>query len=394
MSRKLQEGVIQGVCQLMSETEVPELFSLWGGVVSVSAALGRNCFIDQGHFTVYPNIYVVLVAGSAQCRKSTIINTIEDLIRALETPVNMLSQKSTPEALIGALSGSIDDKSAKVVSLATGVAVVDELSTLIDKNSFNSGMISILTKLYDCKDFDYRTRGRGLETIRNPCLTIFGGSTIHWIKESIPVVSIGGGFTARIVFVFQDEKKQYVPWPKRNQETLELFDDIVHDLNHIHDHLRGRFAVTSDAIDLYSNEYISFSEKSDLFADPNMSGYAGRRHAIVLKLAMCYSASIKDSREIDEIDMARAITTLASAEERMRKVLSAINSQECGDLSEELVKFIFRKKRVSRTDLIRQYRNRLTGRELDVLLTDLLDARYLTQETEKGVLVYVWTGGK
>jgi len=92
--------------------------------------------------------------------------------------------------------------------------------------------------------------------------------------------------------------------------------------------------------------------------------------------------------------MARAITTLASAEERMRKVLSAINSQECGDLSEELVKFIFRKKRVSRTDLIRQYRNRLTGRELDVLLTDLLDARYLTQETEKGVLVYVWTGGK
>jgi hypothetical protein len=208
----------------MEETEVPQIFSLWGGISAVSAALGRDCFIDQGHFTVYPNLYIVLAAGSAKCRKSTIITVVKQLLDAIEPPIHTLSQKSTPEALIGALCGMEAEGESRIISRATGVAVVDEMSTLIDRNSFKSGMIAILTKLYDCGDFDYRTRGRGLEIIREPCLSILGGSTLQWIKEAIPIASIGGGFTARVIFIHQDEPADLIPWPVRSPEMRQLKD--------------------------------------------------------------------------------------------------------------------------------------------------------------------------
>jgi hypothetical protein len=383
--RKLKEGVIKGVCQLMASTEVPELFSLWGGIVAVSAVLGRHCFIDQGHFTVYPNLYVVLVAGSAKCRKSTMVEIVNDLVDALDEPLNKLSQKCTPEALIGALSGSAVEGETRIVSNSTGIAIVDELSTLIDKHSFGSGLISVLTKLYDCKDFEYRTRSRGVEKIRNPCLSIFGGSTLHWIKECIPIVSVGGGFTARIVFIFQDKRKQDVPWPVRTSEEIELFEDIVNDLDIIRKKLRGRFGVSKEAKDLYCKEYIRFCKNSPLFQDANMSGYAGRRHAMVLKLAMCFSASMRNSKEIQPEDIQNAIIALKRAEKDMPQILSEISSTPHGDIANELVQFLAAKGRIYRSELKKRFLRRIPGDQLELIMKDLEEAKYVKATRNKSM---------
>jgi len=378
----------------MRETEVPEIFSLWGGIMAVSACLGRGHFIDQGHFEVYPNLYVILTAGSAKCRKSTIISVIEKLLREVEPSIHVLSQKSTPEALIFDMCGMAPEGDNFVASNATGIIIADEVSTFIDRNAFQTGMIAILTKLYDCQDFDYRTRSRGQEMVKDPCLSLLGGSTIQWIKEAIPVVSIGGGFTARIIFVFQDRRNKNVPWAERSHATVALREKIIHDLCEIKNLTKGRFVVTEEAKDLYCSEYNQFSDQSKFFEDPNMSGYAGRRHVMILKLAMCFSASMNDSREITKVDMARAINTLSQSELNMTRVLSAISAEPCGDLSEQLVNLLASKRKISRYELMRCFRHKLTVTQLDELLRVLIEARYITSDIEGSQAIYRWIGDK
>ena len=45
---------------LNSNTEIPTGFSSWCGLSAVSAALGRRIYLDMGHFTIFPNMYIIL----------------------------------------------------------------------------------------------------------------------------------------------------------------------------------------------------------------------------------------------------------------------------------------------------------------------------------------------
>jgi len=372
MSRKLPDGILKAFADYTKDTEIPSLFSLWVGISTISSVLSRDCFLDLGHFVIYPNMYIVLVAGSAKCRKSTSIGVGRKFISKVTPRIKILSQKMTPEALIGALSGMTSEGDSKIVNEAEGILIVDELSTLIDRNAFKCGMISVLTKLYDSEDFPYETRGRGVEYIRNPCLSILGGSTIQWIKESVPSEAIGGGFTSRVVFVFKDSIEKLVPFPHMSNETKELGKLIEHDLNEVAK-MRGAFALEPKAREVYEKEYVRFMRNSSLFEDPNLTGYAGRRHITLLKVAIIISASVRDDRNIDEIDMKIAIDVMKMVEEDMPKVLKAIRSEFVGDVSEEVLKLIMKHGVIDRSSLVKKMAYRLSSQQLNIILDTLLE---------------------
>lgn len=390
-NRQLKEGVLKEIVKYCEPTEIPSIFALWTGIISVSAALRRDAFIDLGYFTVYPNLYVVLVAGSARCRKSTSIRVAYNFIKSVRPSIKIMSQKMTTEALIGSLAGFNTKDDNTVVKSAEGIAIVDELATLVDKNAFASGMVQVLTKLYDCDDFPYETRARGVEMIQNPCLTLFGGSTLHWIKECIPPVAIGGGFTSRVVFVYRDAIEKVVAWPSITEENKKRFDMIVHDLNEI-SKIRGSFALDDKAKKLYEDEYNDFKLNNELFDNPNLTGYAGRRHVTLLKLSMIVSASEKDSRLITEDDMAIAIKILKNAEVHMPYVLAQISSGPTGDVCEELLSIIKRRKFIDRKSLINKMKHKLTSREISVLLETLIEAGVVRFEDKGSEVIYYYTG--
>jgi hypothetical protein len=391
MARRLKGGVLEAICKYTEDTEVPAVFSVWTGVATVSAVLGRDCFIDQGYFTIYPNVYIVLTAGSARCRKSTSIKISEDLLSQVRPAVNTLSQKMTPQALIETLStmdGELGD--TDIVPSAVGIAVVDELSTLIDKDSFRNGLIALLTDLYDCNDFEYRTRGRGKELVKNPCLSVLGGSTIQWIKESIPEVAIGGGFTSRIVFVYKESREKLVAWPRMSPENEKRREDIIHDLCEIAT-MRGPFGISNEVIEEYEKEYINFYNHSPLMTDSGLSGYANRRHHILLKVAMIVSASRRDDRIITKPDLDVAINLLRKAEVDMPKVLRTIEANQTGNIFEQILRFIMERQTVNRQQLIRRFRNKMTSQELDVFMSTLEDEGTIVSEVSGKNIKYIFT---
>lgn len=392
MARKLKAGVLEAFCKFTEGTEVPPVFAVWSGIALVSAVLGRDCFIDYDYYTIYPNLYVVLIGPSGVAKKSTPIKLITRIIKSVRPSVNILSQKMTPEGMIGALGGLYGkDGDTQVIPSAVGIVIVSELSTLIDKNSFKSGMIGILTDLYDAEDFEYLTRSRGRELVKNPCLSLIGGSTPHWIRECIPSVAIGGGFTSRIVFVYSKGSDQLVPRPKMSDVNKQRQRDIEHDMNEI-SKMRGVFATSDDAGALYDKEYIAFRRGSPLVADEGLGGYAGRRADILAKVAMVVSASRRDNRLITLDDMSVAIAFITKVEESMSKVMKAITSKEVGDIFEQIVRYIMRHKVVSRPDLIRRFRHKMTSAELNVMMQTLDEEGVVRVEVEGKSVRYVFTG--
>lgn len=392
MSQRLENGFLRGFCKYLEETEVPSVFALWSAISTVAAVLGRDCFIDMGIFKIYPNLYTVLV-GEAASKKSTAISLSSKLLKQIEKPLNLLSQKMTPEALIQGLSEAPLQQEDQILSeRAEGYALVSELSTLIDKNSFQNGMIALLTDLWDSPDtFEYRTRSRGKEICHNCCLNILGGSTIQWIKEAIPVVAIGGGFTSRVIFVYQPRSDKLVPFPEVTKEQKTLEKNLVEELEHI-SHLSGAFHLTPEAKAFYKKDYLEFNQHNEMFDDKHLAGYAGRRHILMLKLSLIISASKRDTRKIIETDLQIALKLLESVEVHLPRVLQAITSEQVGDTCEEVLMFIQKKKILSKSDLMTKFMKKIGRRELGAVLDTLLDCKVIKFEgvdLDNPTIVYV-----
>ena len=388
MARKLPDGIIPNICRYCSETEIPSLYSLWAGISSISAILGRSCCVEFGYEPVYPNTFIVLVAESGTCRKSSAIRTAKKLVKLVKPPVNLLSQKMTPEALIDSLSDTTS-KDDKIVVCAEGYAVADELTTLVDRNAVKSGLTNLMTNLYDCDDFEYKTRGRGKETIHNPCLSILGGTTVHWIKEALSTSSITGGFTARIMFVYLAEREKDVWWPKISQENIERREKVISDLNEVAQ-LQGPFGLTDEALEVFKDEYGSFNKNSELVHNPLTSGYASKRHVNLLKVCMAISASRTNSREIDKGDMYVAIQALESAEISLPRVTRAISMNETGDLIEFIYNVLKRGKIISRSDLIRATRHKVTAGQLDDIVSSIVQSGKVVKDMRDNKIIYTF----
>lgn len=388
--RRLKSGILEAFCKYTEDTEIPAVFAVWTGIATISSVLGRDCFVDQGFFTIYPNMYIALVAGSARCRKSTAIAIAEDFIKEVKPAVNTLSQKMTPEGLIGALSGMLGrEGETSVVPTAVGIAIVDELSTLIDRNSFKSGMIALLTDLYDARDFQYLTRGRGQETVKNPCLCILGGSTIRWIKEAVPEIAIGGGFTSRVVFVYKDKRSKLIPWPRMSVDNKQRRADIIHDLCEVAK-MRGPFALDDGAMNMYENEYKSFYKNSTLMDSEGLGGYANRRHHILLKVSMVMSASRRDDRVIKGNDMSAAINIMADAEKSMPLIIKAMTAKEVGDIFEQILRYVMRHRIVTKSQLVKEFRHKMTSKELDIMMRTLEEEEVIRVEVDGAKVRYVF----
>lgn len=385
MPRQCNEGIIEEICKYCEATEVPSTYALWTGIFSVAAALKRDCFIDQGYFTIHPNLFVVLVAKSAICRKSTAINMATDFLRAVDPKLNILSQKMTTEAMIKALS-----EANSSVEESVGCFINDELITLIDKSKLD--LISDLTKLYDCKDFEYETRGRGKEEVKNPCLSIYGGVTTKGLKSVIPEQAIGEGFTSRFVFVYRATRERDVDWLVRSEEDYKRFLRIIHDLNEVA-RMHGPMGLTKKALDLYKKEYHEFL-KNPMASDPYLSGYAGRRHVTLLKTSMAFSASSRNNREVEEQDMWRAIKTLQKAEGTMDIVMRSITAEPIGDICEQVMTLIMTSGSIFRSKLINETRHRMSHRDLNVILEGLVESGHVEKKAVDGKVVYKYVKRK
>jgi len=381
MSRKCKQGVIKAFMDYCEETEVPAIFAAWSAVSTLSATLGRSCFIDQGHYQIYPNMYIVLVAGSGLCRKSTAIAIANKLLKGIKPKVEIFAQKCTPEALIKGLADAHLDVNEKTNNILVrdgeGILIADELSTLIDSNAFRNGMIPLLTSLWDSPEkFEYHTKKDGVQSIDKCCLSLFGGSTIDWIKTAVPVEAIGGGFTSRVIFVFRKHPEKLRLRTKTTEKELIIKGNILHDLHELRN-LEGEFVLSEDAWKLCETEYERFAKNNPFKNLSYLDGYCSRRHVNLFKMSLLNCAQRLEDKRIIAADVSQALKLLNLTEKHMPEVLKAIASHETGANAEYVLTFIKKHTEVSRHILVSSLRHKIPILELDAIIVTLEEAREL-----------------
>ena len=329
--------------------------------------------MHRGYYTLYPNLYVVLVAGSAKCRKSVSSGIGIGLLKELKNKPMVFSQKITNEALIKALLES------KVDNKCCGIIYASELSVFMGSDAIQSGLIPTLTDLYDNHDrWSYHTRGRGEEILENVSLCMLGASTLDWLRTAIPADAVGGGFTSRVIFVYQDRPRKAILFPKRAVGFQMLHKDLVADLDHMRDQ-RGAMELTPEAMDLADKWYQDDLHK---VRDSRLEGYFGRKHDTMFKLAMLMSMATSDERWITPVHVRAALTLLGENEESLAHIMSMVTSTEVGETSDKLLTIVRKAGSIKHTDLLRQCWRFGNAQELSQHVQTLIEAGELIQQLD------------
>jgi hypothetical protein len=297
------------------ETTAPLAYHFWLGVALLGAACRRNVYMECG-YRLYPNQYLFFVGETAEGkglafgRATPLVwranEIFEEVMMKQEVGVGpladgsyprrvieVLGDKPTPQALVSALIPK-DQAIGKGVLLSgldsVGWLASEEVSSWLGRrDNIYEGCVNIITAFYNCLEaWSANTQARGVEKLKNMCLTVLCGSNMEWINKSITPDMFAGGFIRRCMFINRErsERRQYTDsfMPPRDPLQAEVL---------AHQMVAWMMAKESVEVELSRGAmevYGRFTKKwianYDEPPDPNLTYYYLGKYNFVLKLAM------------------------------------------------------------------------------------------------------------
>lgn len=345
-----------------SNSEAPDQFHRWTCVSTVAGVLRRRVWIDQKSFQWTPNFYVVLVAPPGIISKSTTQSLGIRLLRKVRD-IYIGSDSTTWQALAQQLGERTQHMlfNGEYWPMSCVTLSISELGTLL--NTDDREMIDVMVDLWDGRigPWTKTTKTQGEDVIENPWINMIGCTTPAWIASNMNTTAMSGGFMSRCLFVFGDEKRKLIPYPALEAvpHYKELMEDLVNDLEHIANVMRGPFELTKDAIAWGMQWYAEhhMADHSHLMFNAKTSGYLARKQTHFHKLAMVLAAMRGDDMIITEEILADAAKMVTELEANMSKVFKNVESRNGSNfpmLTVQIIERISAKGKVDRTELYRQ----------------------------------------
>lgn len=387
-----KESFLDLYLKYTNKQESPAMFHMCAGLSLLSIALGRKCFINRGYYVLYPNLFTLLVAGSARCRKTTCIYIARNLLVDLEKTgrIKVISGKITPEKFIAELSERPDPTApAGVVRFTSPDVLVfaSELSVMLTKQSYGEALIHVLTDLFDCPDeWTYKTKGQGEVKISNAYVTILGATTPTSMAHGISPSALHDGFISRVLPCFQADTDRRNAFPEVSEEEKGLYNRLRIMLSEI-GKLEGEFILGTEVrkwfVDWYNNHMDSDP------ADTRAEGSYGRKHDHLLRLGMLFAASWLDKEiEIFHLDAARM--HLDMLEQTSGQAFAEMGGDETTPHLARL-RSIIRRCRVMPHSILLMKMYPVNAAVFKVIAETAIQSGWMKRDGAKGN-VYVWTG--
>ena len=334
----------------VGKTESPATFHRWCAISGIGALLGRNACLQHGHFTVAPNLYVMLL-GRAGVRKSTAIKLFKRLL--IGTGYNTIAaDRTTKEKFLLDLSGE-EEVSAGVYKKVDSDAMLDsnlwgddddevasraaaECFIMADEwNDFTSlgnlEFYSLLGNFWDYNGvFKNRIKTGKSVSINNPTISILAGNTPTGFAQAFPPEIIGQGFFSRLILVHGEDVGHKIAFPQRPSDLATM--ELTKELNAVRAAANKPATLKPEAERLLDKIYSTYKG----FDDARFESYFNRRFTHLLKLCII-TAAARFSHVICEQDVIYANTVLTHTEHGMPKALGEFGKGRNSDVANKII---------------------------------------------------------
>lgn len=379
-----------------AHTEAPKLMHFWAGVWALAGVLRKKVWMDQVAFRWIPNFFVVFVAPPGVVSKSTTAGFAEGFLREIPG-IKFGPDVVTWQSLVTSFAGACEsfEYQEEHYPMSPLNLCSSEFGNLIDFR--NNEMVNLFIDLWDGrKALRKETKLSGCDTVEGPWINMLACTTPNWIASNMHAGIVGGGFTARCIFVFADTKERYIAYPKfnfpsdREQTTYKLLQD----LEHIATTLCGEYILTDDAR-AWGEAWYERHWKEVLggYQEEWRSVYSGRKQTHLHKLAMILAASQRDELIITKSDMELADVLLQATERGYAKVFAHVGKTQEAVEAGKLLEYI---KSMGDTSYQRAFKVLHhafpQARDLEGAITGLIRAGWVSLEQRSDGMYLVYRG--
>jgi len=363
--------------------EAPLKTLFWTGVSTIAGALRRRVWIDQKYFQWVPNFYIVIVAPPGVISKSTTASIGMNILRdvpGIKFGPNVVTWQALVQSMAGAMELALDESTGEYLPMSCITISSSEFGNLL--NPADKQMVDILVDLWDGQvgSFEKQTKSSGNDLIQNPWINIIACTTPAWIAGNFPEYMIGGGFTSRCIFVFADEKRQLVPYPKNSIPASFKEDQqkLLHDLEKI-SLMCGEYELSDSALvwgkDWYDKHW---SSRPQHLNNSQFGGYIARKQTHVHKLAMIIAASRSSTLVVDKEHLEFSDLMITALEQDMPKVFERIGQNETTRGTSELVEFVRQNPGITQTKLFQLLFRTMSYQDFTIALKSATQAQHIS----------------
>jgi hypothetical protein len=319
--------------------ETPELYDLWSAMATMSSLVSRRVWVNQGYFTIYPNLYIVLV-GAPGGRKTTSMVICQDILRAVGG-IEFAATAMTKEALCKYMSTQCQKTyvlNEKQKTYTPITLCLTELSHFLGSGT-QAHMIDFLTTIYDQEVYDAKTKNKGDDIIPGPYLTILACTTPSNITRYLKEDVISGGFSRRTLFAYELDDGDPIAFPEVSKASQDAFEACVSWGKQLQQ-VAGEFKWTDGARTWYKQWYEelwnSLKTKHDLLT----RGYFKSKHIQLLKVAMLVALCESTELTLTKEHLQVALELLNKLETNLPKVYEGMGRNELNAVAAKLLEIL------------------------------------------------------
>jgi hypothetical protein len=322
----------------------PLSFLEWSGMFCIASVVKRKVEFSREYlksFRIFPNLYVIFVSPPGVAHKSTTaglgVEVISEMLKGLPITdpayVNFAQSSGSHIGIVESMMENIDGSASLVLGEFGTIAAYTPVETFdFLAHMFDSDKIA--------EKYVHRTRKKGVEAIVKPSVNILGCTTPGWLAANAGYM-IGGGFAARVVFVFESRPRYRRLFSKgfgpsvKEQEAIKK--KLAKDLRHIGS-ITGEAVPESDELADEINEW--YSKIENFQGDRGTETFQARKHVHVLRNTMLLSLAERDDLVITRDHFHRALKQVKDVESKLGRGLSIFGKNPYSSIMYDVLEYV------------------------------------------------------
>lgn len=389
---------IETILHEVEHVETPKAFVRWSLFSAISAVTSPNVSLNkQGAYDLYPNVYVMLLADSG-IGKGFGVWLSKALVSAVDT-TRVFAGRNSIQKIVSDLSLAYTrGKGKEMIKDARAFLASGEFVNFLLRDEQG---ISILTEWYDThyvKEWTNSLKSSGTEKLSGINITLLGASNPDYLRESVPVAAIRGGFFGRLMLIHASEKGKVNALIDDIDEERKVSERKVKDWSKYLIELAkiepgSQFSVDNLAREHYRPWYYDLQDKIRRGIILDKTGYIHRMHDHALKLAMVISLSENSDLVLMKAHVEEGIILAESLLSTIKKTTIGIGLSAYAPKNEAFMRTLFKSpdQTMTRQKVLSLNHSEFDSLDLDKMTLTLEDAGFIKSQKEGKDLQYTLT---